>query len=51
VAAAGRARLVAARERILAMRGDELRADPHAVDEALAALSDDAAEPMIGAPA
>jgi HEAT repeat protein len=38
VAAAGRAQLAAARERILAMRGDEARADPHAVDEALASL-------------
>jgi hypothetical protein len=38
VAAAGRARLSAARERILALRGSG-RADPHAVDEALAALS------------
>jgi hypothetical protein len=37
VAAAGRARLSAARERILALRGSS-RADPHAVDEALAAL-------------
>jgi HEAT repeat protein len=38
VAAAGRARLAAARDRILAMRGDAGSADPHAVDEALAAL-------------
>jgi HEAT repeat protein len=40
VAAAGRARLQAARGVILAMRGDEARADPHAVDEALAALAE-----------
>jgi HEAT repeat protein len=39
VAAAGRARLTAARERIAAMRGDAERADPHAVDEALAVLT------------
>jgi HEAT repeats len=39
VAAAGRAQLVAARERIAAMRGREALADPHAVDEALAALT------------
>jgi HEAT repeat protein len=39
VAAAGRARLVAARERIAAMRGHEALADPHAVDEALASLA------------
>lgn len=38
VAAAGRARLVAARERILAMRGNPARADPTAVDEALAVI-------------
>jgi len=38
VAAAGRARLGAAREIIAAMRGDERRADPHAVEEALGAL-------------
>jgi HEAT repeat protein len=40
VAAAGRAHLTAARDRILALRGHESRADPHAVDEALAALAD-----------
>ena len=40
VAAAGRARLAAAREPILALRGAEGRADPHAVDEALAALAE-----------
>ena len=39
VAAAGRAHLVGARELIVAMRGDADRADPHAVDEALAALA------------
>lgn len=39
VAAAGRARLVSARDRISAMRGDEDRADPHAVDEALDTLA------------
>jgi HEAT repeat protein len=39
VAAAGRARLEAARDRIAAMRGDAGRADPHAVDEALRALT------------
>jgi hypothetical protein len=38
VAAAGRAHLTAARERILSLRGDTRRADPHAVDDALAAL-------------
>jgi HEAT repeat protein len=38
VAAAGRARLVAARSPIAAMRGDARRADQHAVEEALAAL-------------
>jgi HEAT repeat protein len=38
VAAAGRARLASARERIAAMRGDARRADPNAVDEALAVL-------------
>ncbi|MFT3766359.1 MAG: HEAT repeat domain-containing protein [Minicystis sp.] len=48
VAAAGRARLLAARERIAAMKGDERRADPDAVDEALAALA--AAEKETGAP-
>jgi HEAT repeat protein len=52
VAAAGRARLAAARDRILAMRGDAGSADPHAVDEALAALaSDDPGRPLISAPA
>jgi HEAT repeat protein len=35
VAAAGRARLAEARPLLLEMRGDELRADPHAVREAL----------------
>ena len=39
VAAAGRARLLAARPRIAAMHGDEARADPHAVDEALETLT------------
>jgi HEAT repeat protein len=39
VAAAGRARIAAARDRITAMRGDAQRADPHAVDEALEALA------------
>jgi hypothetical protein len=39
VAAVGRARIVSAREQVAAMRGDEGRADPHAVDEALAALA------------
>jgi HEAT repeat protein len=39
VAAAGRARLVAAREQIQALRGAD-RADPHALDEALAALDE-----------
>lgn len=38
VAAAGRARLKAAREHIEAMRGDDSRADQGAVDEALAAI-------------
>jgi hypothetical protein len=38
VAAAGRARLVAARPRIEAMRGDASRADADAVDEALRSL-------------
>jgi len=38
VAAAGRARLAAVRDRILAMRGDPARADPTAVDEALALI-------------
>lgn len=38
VAAAGRARLQAARDRLVAMRGDVERADPDAVKEALAAL-------------
>jgi hypothetical protein len=46
VAAAGRARLAAAREPIAAMRGDEARADPDAVAEALAILArPQAAEP------
>lgn len=39
VAAAGRARLLAARDTIAAMRGNDLRADPAAVDEALEALA------------
>jgi HEAT repeats len=39
VAAAGRARIDAARGLIASMRGDERCADPHAVDEALAALA------------
>ena len=39
VAAAGRARLSAARDRIASMRGREALADPDAVDEALAALA------------
>ena len=39
VAAAGRARLHVARERIAAMRGNEGRADPDAVAEALATLA------------
>ncbi|MBK8257808.1 MAG: HEAT repeat domain-containing protein [Polyangiaceae bacterium] len=38
VAAAGRARMVAARDTIRAMRGDPARADPDAVTEALLAL-------------
>jgi hypothetical protein len=38
VAAAGRARLAAARDVIASMRGDDSRADPTAVDEALLAL-------------
>ena len=38
VAAAGRARLEAARGAIIAMRGDERSADPHAVEEALARI-------------
>lgn len=38
VAAAGRARLTEARPVLLEMRGNELRADPHAVREALAEL-------------
>jgi len=38
VAAAGRARLRVARPAILAMRGDAARADPHAVEEALALI-------------
>jgi HEAT repeat protein len=41
VAAAGRARIGAARARIEAMRGDPSRADPHAVEEALKALVSD----------
>lgn len=40
VAAAGRARVTEARERLLAMSGDEERADPDAVSEALARLGD-----------
>jgi HEAT repeat protein len=39
VAAAGRARIVAARDTIAAMRGDASRADQDAVDEALSALT------------
>ena len=39
VAAAGRARLVEARPALEAMRGDPSRADPDAVEEALAALA------------
>lgn len=39
VVAAGRARLVAAREAIKAFRGDPRRADPDAVEEALSLLS------------
>jgi HEAT repeat protein len=46
VAAAGRARLVAAKPRIAAMRGDEARADPHAVDEALETLTAAEAEAL-----
>ncbi len=38
VAAAGRARLRAARPTIAAMRGNAMRADPHAVEEALALI-------------
>jgi HEAT repeat protein len=38
VAAAGQARLEAARARLLQMRGDESRADPESVSEALRAL-------------
>ena len=45
VAAAGRARLAAARERLLALKGDARRADPDAVDEALAALAEDPPSP------
>lgn len=41
VAAAGRARLLAAREMIEAMRGAPEKADPDAVDEALCALNDE----------
>jgi HEAT repeat protein len=44
VAAAGSARLAEARSLIDAMRGDDRRADPHAVSEALAALDACAAE-------
>jgi HEAT repeat protein len=44
VAAAGKARLAEARGPIAALRGDALRADPHAVEEALAAI-DGAASP------
>ena len=44
VAAAGRARLSAARERLAAMRGDEGRVDPGAVAEALALLDAEPAE-------
>jgi HEAT repeat protein len=40
VAAAGRARLEAARPLITAMRGDAARADPSAVDEALASFAE-----------
>ncbi len=40
VAAAGRARLAAAHALIAAMRGDAARADPGAVDEALASLAE-----------
>lgn len=58
VAAAGRARLAAARERIAAMRGDDRRADPDAIEEALAAIGpisaakspDSAARERAGAP-
>jgi len=39
VAAAGRAQLEAARDPIAAMKGDPTRADPNAVEEALAALA------------
>jgi HEAT repeat protein len=45
VAAAGRARLTAARDRLQALRGHADRADPHAVDEALAALEGTLANP------
>lgn len=38
IAAAGKARMAEARGPIAALRGDALRADPHAVEEALAAL-------------
>jgi HEAT repeat protein len=48
VAAAGRARLAEARAPIAAMRGDADRADPHAVDEALAALAGDEAGAAAG---
>lgn len=40
VAAAGRARLHEARSLIASMRGDERRADPNAVDEALASIAE-----------
>ncbi|MEO7328938.1 MAG: HEAT repeat domain-containing protein [Minicystis sp.] len=40
VAAAGRARLAAAKDLITSMRGDAARADPGAVDEALAAFAE-----------
>lgn len=43
VAAAGRARLVAARDPIAALRGDDRRADQGAVEDALAALEPDGA--------
>jgi HEAT repeat protein len=39
VAAVGRARIHAARDLVAAMRGDSGRAEPHAVDEALAELA------------
>jgi len=49
IAAAGKARMVEARATIAALRGDALRADPHAVEEALAAL--DGADAAEGRPA